>query len=71
MDENLTAARQHGELSREALEAARLLLEHGLHRSSIERSDHAAFHAASALLASLGIYPGSHDGVIAMLALTS
>lgn len=69
MDENLIAARQHAELSREALEAARLLLDHGLHRSSIDRSYYAAFHAASALLASRGIYPGSHDGVIAMLAL--
>lgn len=69
MDENLTAARQHAELSREALQAARLLLEHGLYRSSIDRSYYAAFHAASALLASRGIYPGSHDGVIAMLAL--
>lgn len=69
MDENLTAARQHIELSREALDAARLLLAHGLNRSSIDRSYYAAFHAASALLASRGIYPGSHDGVIAMLAL--
>jgi uncharacterized protein (UPF0332 family) len=69
MDANLTAARQHAELSREALDAARLLLAHSLYRSSIDRSYYAAFHAASALLASHGIYPGSHDGVIAMLAL--
>jgi len=59
MDENLTAARQHADLAREALRAAELLLEHGLSRSSIDRSFYAAFHAASALLASRGIYPGS------------
>ncbi len=69
MDENLTAARQHADLAREALRAAELLLEHGLSRSSIDRSFYAAFHAASALLASRGIYPGSRDGVIAMFSL--
>ena len=69
MDENLAAAGQQAELAREALVAAELLVQHGLVRSSIDRSYYAAFHAASALLASRGIFPGSHDGVIAMLSL--
>jgi hypothetical protein len=69
MDPNLSAARQHLALAREALNAARLLRDSGLPRSSIDRAYYAAFHAASALLASVGIYPGTHDGVIAMLSL--
>ena len=69
MDANLAAAHLQAELAREALQAAELLVANGLARSSIDRSYYAAFHAASALLASRGIFPGSHDGVIAMLAL--
>jgi uncharacterized protein (UPF0332 family) len=69
MDANLAAAHLQAELAREALKAAELLVANGLARSSIDRSYYAAFHAASALLASRGIFPGSHDGVIAMLAL--
>ena len=69
MDENLTAARIHLDQAREAIRAAELLADNGLARSSIERSYYAAFHAASAVLASHGIYPSTHDGVISMLAL--
>lgn len=69
MDANLSAALEHRALAQEALQAAELLHTHGLYRSSIDRSHSAAFHAASALLASRGIYPSSHDGVIAMLSL--
>ncbi len=69
MDQDLTAARIHADQAREALRAAELLADHGLARSSVERSYYAAFHAASALLASRGIFPNSHDGVIAMLSL--
>jgi uncharacterized protein (UPF0332 family) len=69
MDENLTAAGQQRELAREALRAAELLAGAGLARSSIDRSYYAAFHAASALLASRGIFPSTHDGVVAMLSL--
>ena len=69
MDENLTAARIRFDQAREAIRAAELLAANGLARSSIERSYYAAFHAASALLASRGIYPSSHDGTISMLAL--
>ena len=69
MDENLTAARIHADQAREALLAAELLAENGLTRSSVERSYYAAFHGASALLASRGIFPASHDGVIAMFSL--
>jgi len=69
MDPNLSAARQHVSLAQEALDAARLLRDSGLTRSSIDRAYYAAFHGASALLASVGIYPGTHDGVIAMLSL--
>ncbi len=56
-------------MSQEALRAAELLAGNGLYRSSIDRSYYAAFHAASALLAANGIFPGTHDGVIAMLSL--
>lgn len=69
MDENLAAARLQAELAHEALQAAELLAGNGLARSSIDRSYYAALYAASALLAGRGIYPGSHDGVIAMLSL--
>jgi hypothetical protein len=69
MDANLSAARQHISLAREALDAARLLRDSALTRSSIDRAYYAAFHAASALLAAVGVYPGTHDGVIAMLSL--
>jgi len=69
MDENLSAAAIHTDQANEALKAAELLADAGLARSSIERSYYAAFHAASALLASRGIYPSTHDGVVSMLAL--
>lgn len=69
MDANLSAARQHVALAQEALAAARLLKDSGLVRSSIDRAYYAAFHGASALLASVGVYPATHDGVIAMLSL--
>ena len=69
MDENLTAAWIHADQAREALRAAELLADHGLARSSVERSYYGAFHAASALLASRGLFPHSHDGVVAMLSL--
>jgi uncharacterized protein (UPF0332 family) len=69
MDENLAAARVQAKLDREALKAAEPLAQNELPRSSIDRCYYAAFHAASALLASRGIFPGSHDGVIAMLSL--
>lgn len=69
MDANLSAAQEHRALAEEALQAAELLHAHGLYRSSIDRSHSAAFHAASAGLASRGIYPSSHEGVIAMLSL--
>ena len=69
MDENLTAAQIRLDQAREAIQAAKLLADNGLARSSIERSYYAAFHAASALLASRGIYPSPHDGTISMLAL--
>jgi uncharacterized protein (UPF0332 family) len=69
MDQNLTAASIHADQAREALRAAELLADHELARSSVERSYYAAFHAASALLASRGLFPQSHDGVIAMLSL--
>jgi uncharacterized protein (UPF0332 family) len=55
MDPNLIAARQHVALAQEALDAARLLHQHGMARSSIDRACYAAFHAASALLASVGV----------------
>lgn len=69
MDENLTAAKIRLDQAREAIRAAEILADNGLARSSIERSYYAAFHAASALLASRGIYPSTHDGTISMLAL--
>jgi uncharacterized protein (UPF0332 family) len=69
MDENLTAAQIRLDQAREAIWAAELLADNGLAHSSIERSYYAAFHAASALLASRGIDPSTHDGTISLLAL--
>jgi uncharacterized protein (UPF0332 family) len=69
MDENLTAAQIRLGQAREAMRAAELLADNGLARSSIERSHYAAFHAASALLPSRGIYPANHDGTRSMLTL--
>ena len=38
MDQDLTAARIHADQAREALRAAELFADHGLARSSVERS---------------------------------
>lgn len=50
-------------LARETLEAARVLRAAGLHRHAVGRSYYAVFHAACALLASIGRRARTHDGV--------
>ena len=47
----------------EALAAARLAFDHGLHRSTVNRAYYAAFYAASAALLTEGISMAKHTGV--------
>jgi uncharacterized protein (UPF0332 family) len=54
-------------LARETLEAARVLAAAGLHRHAVGRSYYAVFHAACALLASIGRRARIHDGVRALV----
>lgn len=54
-------------LARETLAAARSLAAHGFHRDAVNRAYYAAFHAASALLATVGLHAQSHDGVRSLL----
>jgi uncharacterized protein (UPF0332 family) len=50
-------------LARETLEAARVLSRTGLHRHAVGRAYYAIFHAACALLASIGRRARTHEGV--------
>ncbi len=51
------------ELARETLEAARILAAAGLHRHAVGRAYYAIFHAACALLASVGLRARTHEGL--------
>lgn len=51
--------------AREALQAARLNMEHGFYSTAINRAYYAIFYAASALLLAHGLVRGKHRGVIA------
>jgi uncharacterized protein (UPF0332 family) len=51
------------------LRAARTLLDAGLPEQAVPDAYHAAFHAASALLASAGLEAGTHEGLRRRLAL--
>src|SRR5512136_1850816 len=53
--------------ARRALRTARLVLDDGDHMSSINRSHYAAFYAANALLATLGLQRSKHSAVRAVL----
>jgi uncharacterized protein len=50
-------------LALETLQAARVLAGAGLHRHAVGRAYYAVFHAACALLASIGRRARTHDGV--------
>jgi uncharacterized protein (UPF0332 family) len=50
-------------LAEETLEAARVLARAGLHRHAVGRAYYAIFHAACALLASIGRTARTHDGL--------
>jgi uncharacterized protein len=54
-------------LARETLQAARVLAGAGLHRHAVGRAYYAVFHAACALLASIGRRARTHDGVRALV----
>lgn len=55
--------------SQEALSEATLLRDAGKATGAVSRAYYAAFHAARALLFSMGLEPRSHSGVRAMLGL--
>lgn len=54
-------------LARSTLDAARLLAGAGFHRDAVTRAYYAIFHAASALLASIGRRSRTHEGVRALV----
>ncbi len=54
-------------LAEETLEAARVLARADLHRHAVGRAYYAIFHAACALLASIGRTARTHDGVRALV----
>lgn len=53
--------------AREALRAAEVLLDAGIPAHAVSRAYYAMFHAASALLASIGRTTKTHDGLRAIL----
>lgn len=63
----LGSAAQELALARETLEAARVLAAAGLHRHAVGRAYYAVFHAACALLATIGRRARTHDGVRALV----
>lgn len=54
----------HLALAADALKAAKLALDAGLPRDSVSRSYHAVYHAAHALLASVGEDTRTHKGLL-------
>src|SRR3954464_12254312 len=52
----------------QALDAARLLNEKAFHADAVSRAYYAAFHAATALLGSIGVSAKTHDGVKSLVA---
>jgi uncharacterized protein (UPF0332 family) len=62
-----TSARAELSLAEETLEAARVLARAGMHRHAVGRAYYAIFHAACALLASIGRTARTHDGVRALI----
>jgi uncharacterized protein (UPF0332 family) len=50
-------------LAKQTLEAARLLAREGFHRDAVTRAYYAVFHAACALLASIGRTARTHEGL--------
>lgn len=54
-------------LARETLEAARVLAAAGLHRHAVGRAYYAIFHAACALLVSVGLRARTHEGLRSLI----
>jgi uncharacterized protein (UPF0332 family) len=54
-------------LARRTLDAARLLAREGFHRDAVGRSYYSIFHAASALLASIGRPAKTHEGIRSLI----
>lgn len=63
----LGSAAEEIALARETLQAARVLAGAALHRHAVGRAYYAVFHAACALLASIGRRARTHDGVRALV----
>jgi uncharacterized protein (UPF0332 family) len=54
-------------LARETLEAAHVLAAAGLHRHAVGRAYYAIFHAACALLVSIGLRARTHEGLRSLI----
>lgn len=62
-----TNARAEAALGDDALQAAQVLLQLGLHNDAVSRAYYAAFHYARALLLLEGLEPKTHRGVVSLL----
>lgn len=67
MNDPIPDADHELELARETLRAARVLAGAGLHRHAVGRAYYAIFHAACALLGSVGLRARTHEGVRSLL----
>jgi uncharacterized protein len=67
VEDGLDETREWMRLAREALSAARLLLDRGFFRESISRSYYAMFYAAKAAVISEGLEANKHSAVISAL----
>ncbi|MBK8977598.1 MAG: HEPN domain-containing protein [Planctomycetes bacterium] len=63
-----SSAGLHLARAREALQAARVLTAAGHHADGVTRAYFAVYHAGCALLASIGRFARTHDGVRALVA---
>ena len=63
------AAKAEWQRCREAMDEAEILHRAGRPAGAVSRAYYAAFHAARALLVSLGVQPRTHEGVRSMIAL--
>ena len=62
-----TGSDQELRLAQETLQAARVLVLAGLHRHAVGRAYYAIFHAACALLASVGLRSRTHEGLRSLI----
>ncbi len=63
----LSSAARELDRARQLLTAAKLLLDHGFFEDSVSRSYFATFHAACALLATIGRTVRTHEGLSAVI----